>query len=63
MQPQKPPRGLALDLAIKIGQTIERENRKRNGRVNVSHILRALEWTRYKITETVVSHIGDVPAD
>lgn len=58
MQPQKPPRGQAMELAKAIARTIDRENRKRKGRISVKSVLRALEWSRYTVTEAVVKVTG-----
>lgn len=63
MQPQKAPRGRTMVLAEKIAQAVDRENRRTGGKLKVSHILRALEWARYTITEAVVKQTGNAPVD
>lgn len=62
-QPQRKPTGIALDLAKKIGAVIQKEAKTRKGRLDITHVLRALEWTRYTITEQCVRQIGDVPGE
>lgn len=63
MQPQKPPRGAAMMLAHKLAKVIDRENKARKGRLTVTAVLRALEWTRYSVTEAVVKVTGTAPVD
>jgi hypothetical protein len=62
MQPQKPPTGRAMSLALALARTVERENKKTGGRLTVNHVLRALEWTRYSVTEAAIKVSGDAPA-
>lgn len=54
MQPQKPPTGRAMTLSLALARTVERENKKAGGRITVHHVLRALEWTRYTVTEAAI---------
>lgn len=51
-QEQERPRGNAMLLSMAIARTIDRTGRKR--RVTVAQVLRALEWTRYSVTEAAV---------
>lgn len=62
MQPQEKPRGHAMAMCKAILYTIARENKKRKMRVGVPAILRAVEWTRYCITETFLGQLEQAAA-
>lgn len=62
MQPQDKPRGTAMILCKAVCRALERENRKRKFHIPVHITLRALEWTRYCITEACVDQLGEAAA-
>lgn len=57
MQPQEKPRGHAMTMCKTICKSIERKNRSMGMRVGVHQILRALEWTRYCLTEAYMDQL------
>lgn len=62
-QPQKKPRGRSWQLSQVLAKEIAKFNKAKKGKLSVTEVLRALEWTRYSITEACVYACGDVPAE